>query len=53
LYFPENFKECAECKKILLLDADNFVRKSRSKDGFANRCKACDKKERQRKKENK
>ena len=46
LSFSENFKQCAGCGKILLLDADKFVRKSRSKDGFATRCKICDRNDR-------
>lgn len=50
LFFPENFKVCNVCGEMLLKDQENFVRKSRSKDGFSNRCKECDKKERHRKK---
>lgn len=46
--FEENFKKCNGCGKWLLIDAENFVRKSRSKDGFSTKCKACDKKDRQR-----
>lgn len=53
LSFEENFKKCSSCGKILLLDAENFVRKSRSKDGFATCCKICDREARQRKKVNK
>ena len=50
--FEENFKRCNDCGEILLLDAENFVRKSRSKDGFSTKCKKCDRKDRQRKKVN-
>lgn len=50
LYYPENFKECSCCGRSLLRSADNFVRKSRAKDGFANRCKNCDRLDRQAKK---
>ena len=50
LSFPENFKKCTGCGKMLLIDADKFVRKSRSKDGFSTRCKICDRNDRQRKK---
>lgn len=50
LSFSENFKRCSTCGKILLIDSDNFVRKSRSKDGFSTRCKNCDKNERKKKK---
>lgn len=50
LFFEENFKQCSACKKWILRDADNFVRKSRAKDGLSNRCKVCDKLARQRNK---
>ena len=50
LSFPENFKKCTGCGKTLLIDADKFVRKSRSKDGFSTRCKICDRNDRQKKK---
>lgn len=51
--FEENFKKCNGCGKILLADAENFVRKSRSKDGYSTKCKKCDRADRQRKKVNK
>lgn len=47
IFFPENFKRCTGCKNILLIDSVNFMRKSRSKDGYASRCKICDRNERQ------
>ena len=50
LSFPENFKKCTGCRKVLLIDPDKFVRKSRSKDGFSTRCKICDRNDRQKKK---
>lgn len=50
LFFSEEFKKCTSCGKILLKNSRNFVRKARSKDGFANRCKCCDKKDRERRK---
>ena len=50
-FFPENFKKCSDCGRILLLDARNWVRKVRSKDGFKNRCKRCEREQRKRKKE--
>lgn len=50
LFFPEEFKECNTCRRVLLRDSYNFVRKSRAKDGFTNRCKCCDKADRERKK---
>lgn len=51
--FEENFKQCKGCGQWLLIDAENFVRKARSKDGFANKCKKCDRADRQKKKEDK
>lgn len=43
IFFEEEFKTCTGCGRTLLRDADNFTRKSRSKDGFTSRCKACEK----------
>ncbi len=51
LFFEEEFKKCTCCGVWLLRDPEIFVKKSRSKDGLANRCKKCDKLDRQRKKE--
>lgn len=48
-FFPENFKKCTDCGRILLLDGRNWVKKSRSKDGFQNRCKRCEREKRKRK----
>lgn len=48
--FEENFKKCHGCGEWLLIDAENFVRKSRSKDGFSTKCKRCDRNDRQLKK---
>lgn len=53
IFFPENFKKCSTCGEIKLKDPSNFVKKTRSKDGYSNRCKKCDKIEREKKKENK
>ena len=50
--FEENFKKCNGCGEWLLIDATNFVRKSRSKDGFSTKCKKCDRADRQKKKVN-
>ena len=47
IFFEEEFKTCTGCGKTLLRDADNFTRKSRSKDGFTSRCKHCEKEARQ------
>lgn len=46
LFFEEEWKTCSECGRTFLLRADNFTRKSRSKDGYVNRCKNCEKKAR-------
>ncbi len=43
-FFPENFRRCPDCGRVLLLDSRNWVRKARSKDGFQNKCKSCEKK---------
>ena len=53
LPYPENFKKCSKCGETLLICADNFVKKSRSQDGFTNICKRCEKKKRDEKKEKK
>lgn len=42
LFFEEEFKPCTKCGVIKLICAENFTRKSRSKDGFTNRCKKCE-----------
>ena len=49
-FFPENFKACTDCGRILLLDGRNWVKKARSKDGFQNRCKRCERELRKAKK---
>ena len=46
IFFPEEFKRCSTCGRTLLKSSRNFVKKTRSKDGFANRCKSCDREER-------
>lgn len=50
LPYPENFKTCSTCGRVLLRDSQNFVKKTRAKDGFTGRCKQCDKIDRQKKK---
>ena len=47
IFFPEEFKACSTCGEIMMRDAENFTRKSRSADGFSSRCKKCEKKARQ------
>ena len=51
LTFPENFKKCKTCGRILLLNSTNFVKKSRSPDGFSTQCKICDREARVKAKE--
>lgn len=45
-FWPENFKKCTSCGRLLLLHEYNWVRKARSKDGFQSKCKRCEKKQR-------
>ena len=47
IFFPENFKRCSTCGELKLRCPENFTRKSRANDGFASRCKICEKKARQ------
>ena len=42
IFFRENFKKCVRCGDMVLKDASFFMRKSRSSDGFASRCKFCE-----------
>ena len=49
-FFVENFKKCTDCGRILLLDGRNWVKKTRSKDGFQSRCKRCEREMRKKKK---
>ena len=49
-FFKENFKRCSDCGRILLLDGRNWVKKTRSKDGFQSRCKRCEREARKKKK---
>jgi hypothetical protein len=51
LFYPENFKECKDCGRVLLLGEKNFVKRHRSSDGFSPRCKRCEKKLREKNKE--
>ena len=43
IFYPENFKKCKDCGRVLLLSSDNFVKQKKSNDGFSPRCKACEK----------
>lgn len=42
LFFPEEFKTCSCCGRTLLIDEINFMHRTRSRDGYSNRCKRCD-----------
>lgn len=44
---PFAWKKCNQCGEFKLKDTREFMRKSRSSDGLANRCKECDKENRQ------
>lgn len=50
IFFEEEFKTCSRCGRTMLRDPINFVRRTRSKDGFSNHCKQCDKEQRELKK---
>lgn len=49
--FEENFKRCSCCGEWKLISKENFMKRSRSKDGFSAKCKKCDRVDRQKKKE--
>lgn len=48
IFFPENFKKCKDCGRILLMNGDNFVKQKKSSDGYSPRCKQCEKLKRSR-----
>ena len=50
LFFPENFKTCIDCGRVLLRNESNFMHKAKVKDGFAPRCKECERIKRENKK---
>lgn len=50
LFYPENFKKCTTCGKVLLRNTDFFAKRGKSSDGYSNRCKVCDRKKREEKK---
>lgn len=43
IFYPENFKKCKDCGRVLLMTSTNFVRQKKSSDGFSPRCKQCEK----------
>ena len=46
VFFKENFKKCTKCGEMVLKDSNFFMRRSRASDGFASKCKLCEKKSR-------
>ena len=44
--YKKAWKKCRTCGEMKLKDSRNFVRKTKSTDGFTNRCKVCDAKKR-------
>jgi len=43
IFYPENFKKCKDCGRLLLLNTTNFMKQKKSSDGFSPRCKVCEK----------
>lgn len=43
IFYPENFKRCKDCGRLLLRSPDFFMRQKKATDGFAPRCKQCQK----------
>lgn len=51
IFFPENFKRCRDCGRLMLMSPRYFMRQAKAPDGYAPRCKACDKARRAKKNE--
>ena len=45
--YDKAWKTCSRCKKELLRDPRNFVKKTKASDGLTGRCKCCDREVRQ------
>lgn len=43
IFYPENFRVCKECGKPLLVSPEFYMRQQNTRDGFALRCKQCQK----------
>lgn len=43
IWYPEEWKRCTGCGRLLLKDSVNFTKKSRASDGFSSKCKVCEK----------
>lgn len=50
IFYPENFKVCKDCGRLLLISTDFFMKEKKNVTGFAPRCKRCQKLKRQEKK---
>ena len=48
---PSSWKKCSRCGELKFLDSRVFMRKTRSSDGYNNKCKKCCNEERKKKKE--
>ena len=51
IFFPENFKRCKDCGRVTLMSSRYFMHQTKSPDGYAPRCKHCDKIKRGKKKD--
>ena len=52
IFYPEDFKVCRDCGMLYLRSPEFFMRQAKSGDGFAPRCKMCQKKVVERRKKN-
>ena len=43
VFYPENWKKCTRCGRLLRRDPRYFMRKKTSSDGLGSRCKKCEK----------
>ena len=50
IFYPENFKKCKDCGRLLLRSPDFFMRQKKAADGYAPRCKSCQKLKREERK---
>jgi len=41
IFYPENFKRCKDCGRMLLRSPEFFMRQHKAPDGFSPRCKGC------------
>ena len=50
IFYPENFKRCKDCGRMLLRSPEFFMRQHKAPDGFSPRCKGCQKIKREKEK---